>query len=83
MFQTTGWKGEGSVWIGGGQDLHGKWEWHGRVETEIIVGSWGNLEPNDSGSCLALVGQSDRSGNYSWDDYNCKNPRHFVCEKTI
>ena len=87
IWNVIGWKNR-SVWIGG-QRSSGNWRWHGRVNSEIVLSDWEQVQPdpNRDGYCLQVFGDkragNGRFENYKWDDTPCSGRNWFVCEKSL
>ena len=86
VYRTREW-----LWIGGRKSST-NWSWNGRIDTQIHVADWEQLQPDSSfrkDGCIQVFGLLRASSrhptwqNFKWDDTECTNPRQFVCEKIL
>ena len=80
------------LWIGGRRNPSENWSWEGKIDTQIHVADWEQLQPDSSirtKGCIQVFGLGRASSrhptwqNFKWDDTSCGSERQFVCEKTL
>nr|ALS04672.1 perlucin 5-like protein [Pseudodiaptomus poplesia] len=66
--------------------MPGTWMWEHR-NTTVDWFDWGNDEPNNFNgqNCLTYLLYQDIVGfrNFHWNDWECTEAAHFICEKII
>merc|ERR1712227_1181930 len=73
-------------WLGGQKNARGKWRWEWtetRVPTRAVKWGWAQDYPRDlsaNNTCLAIRGRGEIGALKTWEDANCYDNNHFICE---
>jgi len=73
-------------WAGGQRNKRGKWRWlwtETRIPTRAVKWGWAEGYPRElsgDNNCVAIRGRGQVGGLRTWEDAECSDNNHFICE---